>query len=165
MGYSCTGVLKWKCDTIIESEVDNQIVSNELISNSTGNKEKRRVKSGREDGKKGDYFTDYYVGQDGLRFVLPTYLFLKYFVRMNWQIIGSYRAHAWGFTIGSCIAAGGIICSFWRKKFFSSSSKVSDIPGVVHVLGHFDLGHSFAICLESSPHVKVIHNPYMKNKF
>ena len=117
MGYSCTGVLKWKCDTIIESEVDNQIVSNELISNSTGNKEKRRVKSGREDGKKGDYFTDYHVGQDGLRFVLPTYLFLKYFVRMNskWQIIGPYRAHGWGFTIGSCIAAGGIICSFWRK--------------------------------------------------
>lgn len=32
--------------------------------------------------------------------------------------------------------------------------EVSDIPGVVHVLGHFDLGHSFAICLESSPHVK-----------
>ena len=117
MGYSCTGVLKWKCDTIIESEVDNQIVSNELISNSTGNKEKRRVKSGREDGKKGDYFTDYHVGQDGLRFVLPTYLFLKYFVRMNWQIIGSYRAHGWGFTIGSCIAAGGIICSFWRFFF------------------------------------------------
>ena len=118
MGNSCTGVLKWKSDTIIESEVDNQIVSNELISNSTGNKEKRRVKSGREDGKKGDYFTDYHVGQDGLRFVLPTYLFMKYFVRMNskWQIIGPYRAHGWGFTIGSCIAAGGIICSFWIKK-------------------------------------------------
>ena len=64
--------------------------------------------------KKGDYFTDYHVGKDGLRFVLPTYLFMKYFVRMNskWQIIGPYRAHGWGFTIGSCIAAGGIIYSF-----------------------------------------------------
>ena len=48
---------------------------------------------------------------------------------------------------------------------FFSSSKVSDIPGVVHVLGHFDLGHSFAICLESSPHVKVIDTSYRKNIF
>ena len=53
---------------------------------------------------------------------------------------------------------------FEEKKLFFSS-KVSDIPGVVHVLGHFDLGHSFAICLESSPHVKVIDTSYRKNTF
>ena len=52
-----------------------------------------------------------------------------------------------------------------KKLFFFSSYKVSDIPGVVHVLGHFDLGHSFAICLESSPHVKVIDTSYRKNIF
>ena len=33
--------------------------------------------------------------------------------------------------------------------------QVSDIPGVVHVLEHFDLGRTFAIVLESSPHIKV----------
>jgi len=32
--------------------------------------------------------------------------------------------------------------------------EVSDIPGVVHLLEHFDLGPTFAIVLESSPHIK-----------
>ena len=58
-----------------------------------------------------------------------------------------------------------VLSAHFEEKKLIFSSKVSDIPGVVHVLGHFDLGHSFAICLESSPHVKVIHIPYMKNIF
>ena len=50
-----------------------------------------------------------------------------------------------------------VLSAHFEEKNCFFSFKVSDIPGVVHVLGHFDLGHSFAICLESSPHVKVIH--------
>ena len=56
-----------------------------------------------------------------------------------------------------------VLSAHFEDFFFSF--KVSDIPGVVHVLGHFDLGHSFAICLESSPHVKVIDTSYRKNIF
>jgi len=32
--------------------------------------------------------------------------------------------------------------------------QVSDIPGVAHILQHYDLGHSFALVLETSPHTK-----------
>ena len=58
-----------------------------------------------------------------------------------------------------------VLSAHFEEKKLIFSSKVSDIPGVVHVLGHFDLGHSFAICLESSPHVKVIDTSYRKNIF
>ena len=34
--------------------------------------------------------------------------------------------------------------------------QVEDIPGVAHILQHFDLGESFALIMETSPHTKVI---------